>query len=111
MNDVRLSGILGAVEERTAGSGVRVASARLQFNRELDSILVVAVDARTRQLTLFSKGDHVRVIGRLAVYREMFVVLVDECGRWATASRGRFPYDESKSQRTIREIGPDFPIG
>jgi hypothetical protein len=111
MNQIRISGILGEVEERTSGKGVRVASARLQFNREGESILVVAVDARTRQLTVFSKGEHVRVIGRLAVYGEVFAVLVDECGRWASANRGKFAYDESKAQRSIREAGQDFPMG
>ena len=105
MNEVKISGILGEVEERTSDRGVQVASARLQFNRERDSILVVAVHARTRQLTIFSKGDRVRVIGRLVVHGDAFVVLVDECGRWAEANRGSFPYDESKAQRSSREIG------
>ena len=104
MNDIRLSGILGEIEERTSDKGVRVASARLRFNRERNCILMIAVDARVRQLTSFAKGDSIRVIGRLAVWGETFAVLVDECGRWVTANREKFPYDESKAQRSIREI-------
>ncbi len=111
MNEVRLSGVLGEVHCQTSPSGVPIASARLAFSRR-DSIVLVAVDSRTRQLTAFRKGSHIRVIGRLAVYKESFLILVDEIGVWLAAkSREKFAYDESKAQRSIREIGSELPMG
>ena len=46
MNEIKLSGILGEVEERTSGNGVRLATARLRFNAHGDTVLLVAADAR-----------------------------------------------------------------
>jgi hypothetical protein len=111
MNEVRLSGVLGEVHCQTSPSGVPIASARLAFSRH-DSIVLVASDSRTRQLTAFRKGDHVRAIGRLAAHKESFVIVVDECGTWLAAKgRAKFAYDETKADRTVREIGQDFPMG
>jgi hypothetical protein len=110
VNEVRISGILGEVKEHDSKAGVFL-TARLQFNREHDEILLLAVGARARQLEPFDSGDPIRVIGRLTRFQDGFAVLVDECGAWATANRGRFPYDETKSQRSIREVEQDFPMG
>ena len=111
MNEVKLSGILGEVHCQTSPSGVPIASARLVFSRQ-KSIVLVAVDSRTRQLTAFRKGSHIRCIGRIAAHKESFVIVVDECGTWLAAkSQEKFAYDEGKADRTIREVGQDFPMG
>jgi hypothetical protein len=111
VNELKLSGILGEVHCRTSPSGVPIASARLTFNWR-DSILLVAVDARTRQLTAFGTGDHIRAVGRLVAYKEGFAILVDECGKWLEAKTlAKFRSDETTANRLMREVGKDLPMG
>src|SRR5258707_1199327 len=112
MNDVKLSGILGKVDQHRTEDGVPIASARLSFTDRHDCILLVAVDARTRQLTVFGKGAHIRVIGRLTPHNGSFAILVDECGAWLGAKNpGKFAHDETKAERTRRAIEhEDFPM-
>jgi hypothetical protein len=110
MNEVRLSGILCEVEERSSGNGVTVATASLRFNASGDCVLLVAVDARTRQLTAFDTGAHIRVIGRVAVHKDGFVILVNECGRWLATKRPAKFDDDSKANRSMRELRSDLPM-
>lgn len=105
MNEVRLSGILGEVEEHTSGNGVRLATARVRFNAHGDTVLLIAADARTRQLTAYGAGAHIRVIGRLASYNDNFAVLVDECGKWLGVKQSEKFNDDTKANRAVRELG------
>jgi hypothetical protein len=111
LNQIKLSGILGEVHCQTSPDGVPLATAKLAFSRH-NSIVLVAVDSRTRQLTAFRKGSHIRCIGRITPHKDSFVIMVDECGIWLAAkTQEKFAYDEGKADRTIREVGQDFPMG
>lgn len=103
MNEVRLSGILQGVVEHDSKDQIFI-TASLEFSPQGHAILVVAAGPRVRELQPFDTGDHVRIIGRLVVFRDGFAVLVDEAARWAAAHTNKFSHDPAKADRTIREI-------
>lgn len=108
MNQVKLSGFLASdVGLHTLGHGVRTAIASLEFSRNSNPILLVAVDARIRQLAEFRKGDAVAITGRLIVQPQTKrpLVLIDVAGRWKLAvNRPAFEYDQDKADKATREV-------
>jgi hypothetical protein len=105
LNEIKLSGALQGVVEHH-GNGQPFVTGTLEFDREGHTILLLAAGARVRQLQLFDSGDFIRAIGRLTFFKDQFAVLIDECSPWAIANHTnkKFSYDESQTQRTVREL-------
>jgi hypothetical protein len=106
MNEIKISGVLENVEEHRAPRGEAFITVTLHFDKSGRGILLLAVGPRTRQLVPFDCSDSVRVIGRLAHFRNGFAVLLDECSPWTIArqSRHKFAYQEAQSQKSIRAL-------
>ncbi len=91
----------------TVCAGVRAAIATLEFSRNSDAILLVAVDSRVRQLVCFRKGDPIAITGRLIVNSKTKrpAVLIDVAGEWKMAvNRPGFQYDEDRADKSMKEV-------
>ena len=104
MNEIRLSGILQGIAEHSS-DGQTFITASLEFSPEGHAILLVAAGLRARALQPFDSGDAVRVTGRLAVYRDGYVILVNEAIHWAiTRNPKKFAFDPEKARASREKI-------
>ncbi len=108
MNQVKLSGYLVSdVGLHTLGHGVRTAITSLEFSKNSTPILLVAVDARIRQLAEFRKGSAVAITGRLVINPKTRqpAVLIDVAGPWKMAVNRRiFQYDDDRADKAMKEV-------
>jgi len=109
VNQVKLSGFLASDPVlHDLGHGMRSAITSLDFSRNCEAIVVVAVEARIRQICAFRKGDAVVVSGRLAINPKTHraALVVDVAGVWKIANRpgSPFQFDPDKADRSTKEI-------
>jgi hypothetical protein len=105
VNDVKISGFLGEVQQHVSKDAVRIATGRLKFNWRCDTLPLLAIDARVQQLTQYKPGDSVRVTGRLVIHPDTkkFAILVDVVTSWKTPP-GRVPHDPDVDETTLRGL-------
>ena len=103
MNEIKLSGILrGIVEHAHDGDVEGFLTASLLYNRDGESILVVAAGASVLQLARFFDGDAALVAGRLTTFRGGFAVMVDSVRPWSIAPLRCARYFDSSNGRSAQ---------
>lgn len=109
MNEVKLSGRLQTEPTRVSRGDKTGVIAFLELNAKGDTVRLIALGARERQLSIFSKGDPIAITGRLLSNSSDVGVLIDVAGPWHEAKEDtsrlhqvRHEFESNTSRRARR---------